>query len=241
MEKEKLKNVKKGGDQIIKRVGNTAESVLYSAKRYDIKLPAKGAVNVYDKTIKNAHGKATWTFRIDTPHPGAPTPHLNVNEALSGVTDPHIPISSGQLAAAQTTGKVLQKVNKVAVPIAIAIDTARVGYAIYKDVDNGTSRNVVETGASVAGGWGGGYVGAAGGAAIGTAIFPCLGTFVGAIVGGIVGGIGGSLGAAKLTQVVGDKLEYNVKKRKCRGCKKTFKARFYKGEKNQWLCKECRK
>uniref|UniRef100_A0A914PFH1 Uncharacterized protein n=1 Tax=Panagrolaimus davidi TaxID=227884 RepID=A0A914PFH1_9BILA len=95
--------------------------------------------------------------------------------------------------------------------------------------------------ASIAGGWGGGYGGAASGAAIGTMAFPGLGTFIGAIVGGVVGGISGSIGATKLTKVVCDKLEYNVKKRKCKGCKKTFKARLYKGEKDEWLCQRCRR
>uniref|UniRef100_A0A914Z713 Uncharacterized protein n=1 Tax=Panagrolaimus superbus TaxID=310955 RepID=A0A914Z713_9BILA len=76
MKNEKFKDVKKGGNQVVKRIGNTSESVLYTAKRYDIKLPVKGAVNVYDKTVKAANGKATWAFRIDTPHKGAPTYHM---------------------------------------------------------------------------------------------------------------------------------------------------------------------
>lgn len=55
--------------------------------------------------------------------------------------------------------KYANKVNKVVVPVAIAIDTVRVGVSVYKDNSNGTTRNTVETVASVVGGWGGGFGG----------------------------------------------------------------------------------
>uniref|UniRef100_A0A914QBV5 Uncharacterized protein n=1 Tax=Panagrolaimus davidi TaxID=227884 RepID=A0A914QBV5_9BILA len=150
-----------------------------------MKFPAKGAFNVYDKTFRNAKGKVPWAFRIDTPHKGAPTHHININPKISGVPDPHIPISSAQFSAAKFAGKVLDKANRIALPVAVAIDIGRLGLATYEDYKNGTIRNVVETCASIAGGYGGGYGGAVAGATIGTAIFPGPGTFGGAIVGGI--------------------------------------------------------
>lgn len=55
--------------------------------------------------------------------------------------------------------KVVNKVNKVAVPVAILADTIQIGYSIYKDHGNDSTRNTVETVASVAGGWSGGYGG----------------------------------------------------------------------------------
>uniref|UniRef100_A0A914PZG2 Glycine zipper domain-containing protein n=1 Tax=Panagrolaimus davidi TaxID=227884 RepID=A0A914PZG2_9BILA len=198
-----------------------------------MKFPAKGAFNVYDKTI--AKGKLVCSFRFDTPHKGAPTHHININPKISGVPDSHIPISFAQFSAAKSAGKVLDKINKFALPVAVAIDTYRLGRAVYKDYKSGTIRNVVETGASIAGGWGGGYGGAVAGATIGTAIFPGPGTFGGAIVGGIAGGLGGSFGAEKLTKIFGDKYSFNMEERKCRECKTIFIARIYKDEKDQLL------
>lgn len=53
----------------------------------------------------------------------------------------------------------MKGVNKVMLPVAIIVDTARVGCNVYQDVKRGTSRNTVTTAASVAGGWGGGFGG----------------------------------------------------------------------------------
>ena len=55
--------------------------------------------------------------------------------------------------AAKTTGQVLEKINKVAVPVAIAIDTVRVGSALVGDIKNDTTRNTVKTATTVAAGW----------------------------------------------------------------------------------------
>uniref|UniRef100_A0A914XYZ1 Uncharacterized protein n=1 Tax=Panagrolaimus superbus TaxID=310955 RepID=A0A914XYZ1_9BILA len=220
----------------INAVGN---GLLYNGERFKIKFSAKGALNILDKTVKTGKGKVDWAFRLDTPHKGVPTHHININPKISGVPDPHIPISSAQFSAGKKAFQVLDNVNKVAVPVAIAIDTVRIVYAVYKDIGNGTSRNIVETGAGIAGGWSGGYGGAMGGAAIGTAIMPGIGTLVGAGVGGIVGGIGVGIGAEKLAEFVSDKFDYNVKKQICPGCQKIFKAKLYKGEKDRILCENC--
>jgi hypothetical protein len=44
-------------------------------------------------------------------------------------------------------------------PVAIAVDVLQTGVSVYNDGKHGTTRNTVETVASVAGGWGGGYGG----------------------------------------------------------------------------------
>jgi hypothetical protein len=44
-------------------------------------------------------------------------------------------------------------------PIAIAIDTVRIGNAVVKDIKEGNPNNTIKTVSSVAGGWGGGYGG----------------------------------------------------------------------------------
>uniref|UniRef100_A0AC34FWN2 Glycine zipper domain-containing protein n=1 Tax=Panagrolaimus sp. ES5 TaxID=591445 RepID=A0AC34FWN2_9BILA len=225
----------------IKGVGNGAKGLFHGTQRFIIKFLAKGAVNIFDKTVKNVKGKAAWAFRLDTPHKGAPTHHININPKISGKPDPHIPISPGQFAAGKKILGGLEKFNKVAVPAAVAVDAILVGHAIYKDVKNGTTRKTVETGVGVAGGWGGGYGGAMAGAVAGSLFCPGPGTLIGAVVGGIAGGIGGNLGAEKLTEVICDKFSYDLEEQKCLGCQKMFKIRLYKGEKNQILCKKCSK
>ena len=60
--------------------------------------------------------------------------------------------------------------------MAVAFDTYREAKAIYADVQHGTTRNSVETAASIAGGWSGGFGGATTGAYLGTMIFPGIGT-----------------------------------------------------------------
>lgn len=68
------------------------------------------------------------------------------------------------------------------------VDKARADFTIDEDVKNDSSRNKVETVASVAGERGVGYYGGAlSGAAIGTVLIPGIGTIVGGIMGGIAG------------------------------------------------------
>lgn len=64
-------------------------------------------------------------------------------------------------------------------------------------------KNVIKTGASVAGGIGGWMGGAMAGGAIGSAI-PIVGNFVGAIFGGIIGSVAGGTAAHKVTETVLD-------------------------------------
>lgn len=132
----------------------------------------------------------------------------------------------------------MNKVNKVAIPLAIAIDTVRTGIAVASDIKKGTTRNTVSTVANVAGGWAGGYGGATGGAAIGTAFLPGLGTIIGGILGGLTGGIGGSVYAGVLIDTIGDDCNYDMLEIKCENCGVRFKARVYLGETNCIKCRE---
>lgn len=142
--------------------------------------------------------------------------------------------------ASQTTAKYLKVVNKVLIPVAIAVDIYQGGKAIVHDYSLGSTRNTVETTASIGGGWLGGYGGAASGAAIGSAIFPGIGTIVGGIAGGIAGGIGGSVGAGKVVELIGDELEYNVEfgEKPCQKCGKKYKYKKYV-RKDNGHCDEC--
>ena len=130
--------------------------------------------------------------------------------------------------------------NKVAVPLAVAMDVANVSVAGKKDYDQGTTRNTTEAVAGVAGGWAGGAGGACAGAAIGSAFFPGLGTLVGGLIGGIAGGVGGGLGASAATEAIGDACDYDVVEgaKPCKKCGRKYKYRKYK-RKDNGLCDKC--
>lgn len=99
-----------------------------------------------------------------------------------------IPQVAKVLGESKAASVVLRGASKVAAPVAIALDTWRLGDAYKKD---GFGKEFRKTAGSVAGGWGGAAAGAAGGAAIGSVV-PVVGTAAGAVVGGVIGGIAGS-------------------------------------------------
>lgn len=127
----------------------------------------------------------------------------------------------------------------MAIPIAIAIDTIQVGFAIINDMKNETSRRTVETVARVGGGWFGGFGGGTSGAFIGSLILPGMGTLVGALVGAIAGGITLAVTADNVVNKIGDAYSYDIIDRKCSMCKKNFRIRKYQGEKEKAICDEC--
>lgn len=150
----------------------------------------------------NEKPNGLWVVRTDAPHPDAPTHHVNVNRKATGLEDPHIPISETAYKASGSAARVLEGAEKVAVPIAVGIDAARLGDAIVKDGGR-VGKDTAHAAASVAGGWAGaaagGVVGAEGGAAIGGgigALFGGVGAVPGAAIGGVVGGIGGGIAGA---------------------------------------------
>jgi hypothetical protein len=63
------------------------------------------------------------------------------------------------LQAAKGTAKFCKFLNKVALPVALFIDTVQTGLAVREDHKMGTTRNTVETVAGIGGGWLGGYGG----------------------------------------------------------------------------------
>jgi hypothetical protein len=134
-------------------------------------------------------------IRIDRPHGSTNYPHVNI-ETLT--PDPHYRISPGALRAAGGLARGLETVGRVARPVAIVTDTARLGAAIYED--EGVGRNTARTAASVAGGWAGAFAGAWGGAKAGAAlggwlgsVVPGLGNAAGAAIGGLLGGLIGGI------------------------------------------------
>jgi len=164
--------------------------------------------------VSNSTGKPVgeWGVRVDNAHSGTPTPHINVNEKISGVPDPHTPISATTLKGLENTGKTLDAIDRVAVPFAIATDATRLGVAFHQD-GNIIGDNTKITSGSVAVGWAGAIVlGGAGakiGAGIGTLIEPgggtVIGGFFGGIIGGVIGGFGGSAAGENIVKNVIEK------------------------------------
>jgi hypothetical protein len=135
-------------------------------------------------------------IRFDRADRGTNHPHININPNYrNGAPDPHTRISPRTLSNVGRVGRGLEFAGRVARPVAIGVDVARIANAINQDGGNLRGRNVIRTGASVAGGWGGAAAGAWGGAQVGAAfgtIGGPLGIAAGGIIGGFVGGIGGA-------------------------------------------------
>ena len=54
-------------------------------------------MNIIDKTrgaVRHGRHVGEWIVRFDKAHKGAQYPHININEAVSGIRDPHIPIGA---------------------------------------------------------------------------------------------------------------------------------------------------
>ena len=131
-------------------------------------------------------------IRFDKPDARTTTPHININPKISGVPDPHTPISAGTLKTVGAAARTLEVAGKVARPIAVMVDGVRLANA-YRADGNRIGDNTIVAGSTVAGGWagaaGGAWAGAKGGAVVGTFV----GGPVGAAVGGFLGGIGGGI------------------------------------------------
>ncbi|XP_069680861.1 uncharacterized protein C13G5.2-like isoform X1 [Periplaneta americana] len=165
--------------------------------------------------VDNATGK--WLVRLDNPHKKLNTPHININDKLTGVRDPHIPIPAGVVKAGEGATKVLNAVGKVALVAAVAVDTYRICNAIDEDCKKTKKKRpgkrTIKTGASVAGGWGGGFVGAVAGNFAGARIGGLIGSLfggvgalpgaaIGAFVGSVVGGFQGSTGGSAMGEAL---------------------------------------
>jgi len=161
-------------------------------------------------------GKGLWLLRFDNAHNNTLFPHINLNFDLTRIEDPHMRIPPAILEAAGKGARLLEAAQKIAIPVAIAIDTFRLGSAFHDD-GNQIGSNTKRTAGSVAGGWAGAWAGAEAGAWIGGGIgfavgsvVPVLGNAAGAgiggVIGGIVGGIGGAFGGSWLGEQAGSKL-----------------------------------
>ena len=201
---------------------NTAKGFQFGLKQQYQLEPSRGATvtGIRDTKLGRVSPKTgkhvgNWVIRIDKPHPKAPTPHINIHEAISNTPDPHTSISPNMLRTLGNGGKVLNTVGKVAKPIGIATDATRITTAYIEDggkIGNAT----ITTSSSVAGGWAGAWGGAVlvgkGGAAIGGVVGGPVGAAIGGFAGSLVGGIAGAFGGSWLGEkAAGEVLNSNKK------------------------------
>ncbi|EGT51587.1 hypothetical protein CAEBREN_21210 [Caenorhabditis brenneri] len=216
-----------------------------NAARYLIKEGGTryyNGVNIFDKAVRNGRGHPTWFARVDYATIKNPQAHINVNRAVTGLKDPHIPLSNVAAQNTATAGKALNVLNKAApvlTAVAVVYDTYQIGKNVIKDKEYGSKRNTTQKVVTTAATWGGGFGGAAGGATIGTAMLPGIGTLIGGIVGGIVGGIGSSIGSEIATNAAMDAYEFDITYPECKLCYEIFECRVYQTG-VQAVCEDCR-
>jgi hypothetical protein len=148
-------------------------------------------------------------IRFDRPHGNATYPHININPNYrNGAPDPHTRISPRTLSNVARVGRGLEFAGRVARPVAIVVDGARLANAYNQD-GNRVGRNTIRTGGSVAGGWGGAAAGAWGGAQVGAA-FGTIGGPLGIAAGGVIGGLVGGIGGAFVGSWAGERVAESV-------------------------------
>lgn len=167
---------------------------------------------MYDMTagrLKNGVPVGDSVFRVDMPHTGCKTNHININEGLYKSNSRYQALNHQKISAttykaagnASKISKVAKVGGKALCAIAIVSDANDI-YNSFKSDNNTIGKKTITTSSGVAGSWigaaGGAKAGATLGATIGSFICPGLGTAIGGTIGGILGGIGGSIGGRAL-------------------------------------------
>ncbi|EGT51548.1 hypothetical protein CAEBREN_23034 [Caenorhabditis brenneri] len=216
--------------------GDTARggiaAISKNASEYIIKTTGRksGILKIIDKTNYSPYGKPQWWIRYYRPRVPTPQQHININKAITGINDPHTPISSMKATTVGAIGKVAEKANDYA-PIlttaAIIYESCRVGKDVKKDFDHGTTRNTIKTVATTTATYTSGSVGASAGAAVGTLVAPGLGTIFGGIAGGLIGGYYGGYYGNVASERALDHVEWDHVTLECEGCKEEYTWKKY--------------
>lgn len=149
---------------------------------------------------------------------------------MTGLKDPHIPLTPTTAKTIGVLGKVAEKANDVApllTTAAMIYEAYRVGQEVHKDMNHGTTRNTIKTLAATSGTYSSGSIGAYAGSVIGTSIFPGLGTIFGAVVGGIVGGHFGGHYCHVATENALNHVKWDVVTFVCDGCDEEYTWKKY--------------
>lgn len=182
-------------------------------QQYQIE-PARGSTateirDAYAGRINQKTGKPVgdWAVRFDEPHGKVNYPHINTNDKLTGLPDPHTPIPGAALEAVGKASEALEAIGSVPKPVAIVTDVIQIGNAMKDDKVQGKARdNTIVAVSRVAGGWAGAWAGAVAGAKVGavggTMVEPGFGTIVGGFLGAIGGGIGEHFWALMLEKML---------------------------------------
>ncbi|CAF4040194.1 unnamed protein product [Rotaria sp. Silwood1] len=148
-------------------------------------------LGVLDSTARKVRGNrprpnGEWLLRVDTSRHRAEFNHININPRLTNVPDPHVQIPQSVVTISKEvakTAKFMEKVNKVALPVAMALDTIRFSCAIYDDSKRGDKKQKQTklTVTSIVGGW----IDGVAGTYAGTEVSEVIGGHVGALFGGV--------------------------------------------------------
>lgn len=117
--------------------------------KYIIKTNGRNSniVNFFDKAHISKLGNPKWWVRFDRPHGNVNFNHININKAITGVTDPHIKINPITAQIFGILGKVAEKTNQIAPAFAAAtllFEAYQISKEVKKDIDHNTTRNTVE-------------------------------------------------------------------------------------------------
>ncbi|CAL2038490.1 unnamed protein product [Caenorhabditis brenneri] len=216
--------------------GDTARggiaAISKNASEYIIKTTGRksGILKIIDKTNYSPYGKPQWWIRYYRPRVPTPQQHININKAITGINDPHTPISSMKATTVGAIGKVAEKANDYAPILTTAViiyESCRVGKDVKKDFDHGTTRNTIKTVATTTATYTSGSVGASAGAAVGTLVAPGLGTIFGGIAGGLIGGYYGGYYGNVASERALDHVEWDHVTLECEGCKEEYTWKKY--------------
>lgn len=191
------------------RFAKGATGARYMPKPYSLSTGRYLSGSTRAGIVDNATGQ--WLIRLDNAHRGVNTPHININPRLTGVRDPHIPISGSLVRGGEMATKALNAFGKAALVVGVASDAYHIGEAIYSDCTKRKKKRpgkrTAKAAASVAGGWTGGCAGAAAGSSTGAYIGGAIGAAfggvgavpgaaIGSLIGAVVGAVGGGVGVS---------------------------------------------